>query len=239
MPVTTHPAPSGAPELAARTRALNRTHAMGPWRARSGWVVRSIEARRRGLVAGAVRRLAPRRVVDVGCEDGWIAEAYVDAVDGLVLLDLDPTTLQTTQLAKRPHVEIAVADATSPRSLTAALEPGAADVIVLSALLEHVPDPGATLAALRPFLATSGRFVVYLPADRPILAAKQLLRLTGTGRLVRGLSLEKAPGHLHVFTRERVRRLLGEHGAIERLTFDPVVLGYLAVLRAAPPKRAS
>lgn len=225
------PAPTEARELAAWNRALNRTHAMGPWRMQSGWVVRAIEARRRHLVADAVRRLAPRRVVDVGCEDGWIAEAYVDAVDDLLLLDLDPTTLETSALAQRPNVRIAVADATSASSLDAVLGRARADVILLSALLEHVPDPRGALAALRPFLAPSGHLVIYLPADRPILAAKQILRHTRTGRLVRGLSLESAPGHLHVFTRARVRRLLRDFGRIERLVFDPLVLGYLAVLR--------
>ena len=227
VPATTMPRPS----LASWNRSLNETHAMAAWRARSGRVVRGIEARRRRLVAEAVRRLAPRRVIDVGCEDGWLAEAYAEAVEDLVLVDLDPATLTGCPLAARPGVRTAVADATSEAELDAVLERGEADVVVLSALLEHLPQPRRALAALRPFLAPGGRFVVYVPADRPILAAKQILGRTGTGGLIRGLSLEPAPGHLHVFSRRALRALLGAVGSIERLTFDPLVLGYLAVVR--------
>ena len=229
MTVTTRTSPPR--DLASWNRDLNRTHAMAAWRARSGWVVRWIEARRRRLVAEAVGRLAPRVVVDVGCEDGWIAEAYVDGVDDLTLLDLDAGPLEASVLAGRAGVRIAEADATSQASLASVLERASVDVVVLSALLEHLPEPDEALGALRPFLVPGGHFVVYVPADRPILAAKQMLKLTGTGGLVRGLSLDEAPGHLQVFTRARLRRLLAPWGTVERLTFDPAVLGYLAVVR--------
>lgn len=249
VPVTTFPPPSEAAspgsrsapatgELASWNQSLNATHAMAAWRERSGRVVRAIEARRRRLVADAVRHLSPGRVIDVGCEDGWMAEAYVDAVDALTLVDLDPATLQASELRRLPNVDTAVADATSEASLAAVLARGGYDVIVLSALLEHVPHPRGALDALIPFLVPGGHLVIYVPADRPILAAKQILKTTGTGRLIRGLSLEGAPGHLHVFSRKRLRRLLQGAGTVERLTFDPLVLGYLAVVRVGSDRGA-
>jgi SAM-dependent methyltransferase len=235
-------APRVAPDLAELNRRWNATHAMADLRARGGRIVRAIEERRRRGVAQRVLRHRPEVVVDVGCEDGWIAEAYVgpptSSVRRLVLADLDVARLARAPVAADPRVEVVEADATRPAALIAAVGEGRADVVVLSALLEHLPEPGAALRALAPLLAPpgrggGGRFVVYLPADAPILAAKRILEVTRTGGVVRGLSLEPAPGHLHRFDRAAVRRLLAPHGILEEVAFDPAVLGYHAVLRRA------
>lgn len=223
-------------DLVAWNRALNQTHAMASMRSRGGRLVTAIEARRRRRVCAAVLHGAPRVVVDVGCEDGWIAQGYADQVERVVLADLDAEVLARGPLHDHPRVETVVADATAPAALAARLEGRGADVIVLSALLEHLPEPGAALRALFPLLAPGGRLVVYLPADGPILFAKRVLRTTRLGPLVRGLSLDPAPGHLHRFGRRDVARLLAglPRGAavLASLTFDPVCLGYLAVVRA-------
>lgn len=217
-------------DLAAWNRDLNRSHAMADLRARGGRVVRAVEARRRALVARAVRRARPRVVVDVGCEDGWIAEAYAPAVERVVLADVDGAVLARSALLGRPGTSTVVCDALDPRPLARHLGPRGADVVLLSALLEHLPDPGAALGALAPLLAPGGVFVVYVPADRPILLLKRVLKATRLGRLVRGLPLEPAPGHLQVFTRATLARLLRAHGRLRHLAFDPVALGYVAVL---------
>ena len=220
-------------DLRAWNRALNRTHAMADMRARAGRIVRAIEERRRRLVCDRVRRLRPRLVVDVGCEDGWIAEGYVDAVEQLVLADLDPDVLAAATLCRHPRVEAVVVDATQPRALEAHLAGRRPDLIVLCALLEHLPRPAAALDALRPLLAPGGRFLVYLPADGPILMAKAVLKHTRTGGLIKGLSLAPAPGHLHRFARRDVAGLLAPYGVIEEISFDPVCLGYVALVRSA------
>ncbi len=234
--VTAAPAPElAAPDLVTGSRAwneaLNRTHAMGAWREGAGTLVRAIEDRRKRLVCDAVLRHAPRLVVDVGCEDGWVADGYASQVERLLLVDIDQHVLEACPLADRHNVETVVSDVTAPEALDRALGRVRADVIVLSALLEHLPRPEDALHALTPMLAPGGRFVVYVPADRPILLLKRLLKATRIGALVKGLSLEPAPGHLHVFDRRAFARLLATHGEVESLRFDPVCLGYLAVLR--------
>ncbi len=218
-------------DLRAWNQTLNRTHAMAGMRARAGWVVRAIEERRRAWVARTVRRLHPSLVVDIGCEDGWMAEAYAADVGRLVLSDLDGEVLRDAVVAERANVETVVSDALAPHALRAHLGHARADLIVLSALLEHVPDPGRALRALSPLLADGGRFVLYVPADRPILFLKSVLKRMRLGGLVRGLSLEPAPGHLHVFDRSNFAGVLRPFGEIEQLAFDPLCLGYVAVLR--------
>jgi SAM-dependent methyltransferase len=221
----------GAPDLAAWNRALNRTHDMAGMRARAGRLVRTIERRRRALVAARVVRGTHARAVDLGCEDAWMTEAWAPRVSRLALVDVDPDVLARSSLARRRGVETHAADATDARALSRALGLRAWDVVVASALLEHVPDPDAALAAWTALLAPHGRLVLYVPADRPILAAKAVLRATRLGSLVRGLSLDPAPGHLHRFGRADLARLLARHGRVAEIAFDPAVLGYVAVVR--------
>lgn len=229
-----------APDAVAFQRAnaaLNDTHAMAEMRARAGRVVRTIEERRRRLVARAVRRALPSRaaapglVLDIGCEDGWIAEAYVDQVGHTVLCDLDARRLHASPLALRSDVTVLEDDALAPRTLRSFLGSRRADVILLSALLEHLPTPAHAIDQLDTLLAPGGALVVYLPADGPILALKQILKRTRLGGLIRGLPLEPAPGHLHVFDRRSTRVLLSRAGRLEHLHFDPVCLGYVGVVR--------
>jgi SAM-dependent methyltransferase len=223
-------APTAPRDLAAWNQALNQTHAMSLLRQRGGRVVRAVEGRRRGLVAAAVLRGPHRRVVDLGAEDGWIAEGYAARVPDLLLVDVDPDVLARAPLARRSGVRTAVADATDPASLRSAIGPVAPDVVVVSALLEHLPRPGPVVGSLLGLLAPRGRLVVYVPADGPILTAKAILRLARLGGLVRGLPLTPAPGHLHRFDRRRLARLLGAAGRVRALRFHAEVLGYLAVV---------
>jgi len=207
--------------------ALNRTHDMAGLRARGGLVVRSIEDRRRALVAARVARCGGGVAIDVGCEDGWIASAYADRMTQTVLVDVDPAMLERARARAIPRARTLVADAAA----VGAVPPASADVVVLSAILEHVADPRAVLGAWAAALRPGGRFVVYVPADRPILALKRALRVTHLARLVRGISLEPAPGHVRVFSRRALVRLLRPFGVLEELEFDPVCLGYAATVR--------
>jgi len=227
------PRPAASPVLRgpsvdpAANAALNATHDMAGLRARGGRIVRAIEARRRRLVAERVLRSRPGVVADVGCEDGWVAEAYAAGVGETVLVDLDPAMLVRARAKRLPRVRTLEGDAIDP----ALLPPRAADVVVLSAVLEHLPRPELALRAARSALRAGGRIVVYVPADGPILWAKRLLRATGLSRLVPGVSLEPAPGHLRTFDRASLVRLLAPFGTLEEVAFDPAVLGYAAVVR--------
>jgi SAM-dependent methyltransferase len=210
---------------------------MAGLRSRGGIVVRTIEERRKDLVAARVRRvltLVPSGpcsgvVADVGCEDGWIAQAYAAHAGETILVDVDPAVLGRATAI--PRCRTVVADAATRDAVPRA----SVDVVVLSAILEHVVDPGAVLAAWAPALREGGRFVVYVPADRPILALKRVLRVARLAFLVRGVSLDPAPGHVRTFSRRSLVRLLKPFGVLEEVEFDPAVLGYAATVRVTPP----
>jgi SAM-dependent methyltransferase len=228
------PASPARADLAAHNAALNRTHSMEGLRARGGAVVRRIEERRRALVASAVLARRPGTVVDVGCEDGWIAEAYAHGVGETVLVDLDPAMLARARERGLPRARTAVAEAGDLSPLGTLR----ADVVLLSAVLEHLDRPEEALAAAARVLRPGGAIVAYVPADRPILALKRVLRSTGLSAVVRGISLDPAPGHVRTFSRAGFAATLAAVGRVERIAFDPVTLGWLGVVRVDGPSGA-
>jgi SAM-dependent methyltransferase len=198
-------------QVAAWNRALNRRYAMENLRAHPNRVVRWIEARRRRRIAALVPA-GFDRAVDVGAEDGSLAGLWRDKGRLTLLLDLDPTMLSG---APRPG---AVADAEG-----LPLAEASVDIVVLSAVLEHVLDPRRAVAEAMRVLRPGGRLVVYVPWDKAAIALKRWARRIGIG--LGELSEGSAPGHLRAFDRRELATLLG---AGCRVRFDPFSLGYYA-----------
>ena len=116
--------------LAAWNRALNRHYGMENLRSHGNPVVRRIEARRWARIDALVGRRRFERAVDLGAEDGSLAEKWSRHGDTTLLIDVDPTMLER---AKLPG---AGADAAA-----LPLAENSCDLVVLSALLEHLVDP--------------------------------------------------------------------------------------------------
>jgi SAM-dependent methyltransferase len=125
------------------------------------------------------------RVLDYGCADG----AFLDF---LVAQGCDPTLLCGIDIS--PQM-IAMVTAKGLRGLTLDRQEEVSgeqfDLITMWDVIEHVPDPVATLSWLRPLLAADGRLLMQTP--RVGLLADALGE-----RIEHYLPLE----HLHLFTRE-------------------------------------
>ena len=107
------------------------------------------------------------RVIDIGCGCGTTTLVFADAVGptGHVLgVDISDPMLEVTRLASagRPHVDVALADAT-----THAFTP-TADLIASRFGVMFFPDPPAAFANLRSALAPGGRtaLVTWQPIER-------------------------------------------------------------------------
>ena len=166
--------------------------------------------------------LAGRRVLDVGCGGGLLAEALARAGARVTAIDLAPAMIEVARLHAAESA-LAVDYRLIAAEEVAAAEPAAFDVVTCMEMLEHVPDPAAmtsTLArALRPggalFVSTVNRNLKsFLLA---IVGAEYLLGLIPRGtheyeRLIRpaelarwaraaGLTLETLAGiELNPFT---------------------------------------
>ena len=184
--------------------------------------------------------LAGKRVADVGCGGGILAEAMAARGAQVVAIDLSERAIGVARLHQYEsgtNVDYRLAAAE-----TLALEmPGAFDVVTCLELLEHVPEPASTVAACSA-LARPGGTVVFSTINRnpksyaqAILAAEYVLKLLprGTHDWARFLR----PSEVAAFGRRARLDLIAMTGMtynpltqVYRLTDDTSV-NYLAAFR--------
>ncbi len=130
--------------------------------------------------------LGGRRVLDVGCGGGLLAEGMVRRGARVTGIDLAPAAIEVARLhaiESGLHVDYRLASAEE----LAGAEPGTFDLVTCLELLEHVPDPAALVAALARLVRPGGD-VVCATLSRSlrsfalaIVGAEYLLRLLPAG----------------------------------------------------------
>jgi 2-polyprenyl-6-hydroxyphenyl methylase/3-demethylubiquinone-9 3-methyltransferase len=140
---------------------------------------------RAAYVAGR-SALAGRRVLDVGCGGGLLAEALCRQAAQVTAIDMSPAMIEVARLHAAESglaIDYRVQDATQ---LVAEQAQGF-DVVCCMEMLEHVPQPGAVLAALAGLVKPGGDlFVSTLNRNAKsfllaIVGAEYLLRLLPPG----------------------------------------------------------
>jgi 2-polyprenyl-6-hydroxyphenyl methylase / 3-demethylubiquinone-9 3-methyltransferase len=91
-------------------------------------------------------RLAGKRVLDVGCGGGILAEAMAQRGAAVTGIDLSEKALRVAEL-HRAESGAAVQYEGVAVEAYAASHPGAFDVVTCMELLEHVPDPAGMVAS--------------------------------------------------------------------------------------------
>ena len=100
--------------------------------------------------------LAGARALDVGCGGGLLAEALAREGASVTGIDLGTAVLEVARMHLHESGLSVDYRETSAEALAAA-EPGSYDVVTCMEVLEHVPDPGAMLAACATLLKPGGR----------------------------------------------------------------------------------
>lgn len=166
------------------------------------------------------------RILDIGCSGGYLAERLAGAGCTVTGIELDPLAAER---ARQFCEEVFVGDA---ETMKMAFEPASFDAIVCGDLIEHLRDPGALLARVRPLLKPGGRLVLTTPNVANWTIRLQLLfgrfRYTDRGILDRT--------HLHLFTRATLVECLETAGyELEALDYTvPVpIVGTPAIERIA------
>lgn len=153
------------------------------------------------LAEEALRLGRPLRVVDLGCERGWLKHfTPAGAVAHWTGVDWNPNP--EAQQAGYDELVKANADAVIP------LPSATADVVVSLHLFEHLPRPAATLAEVSRLLAPGGVFLGGAPTMPGILARlreRYFRRRFSQGRIVPG-------GHISCLSPGRWRWLAKEMG---------------------------
>jgi SAM-dependent methyltransferase len=132
-----------------------------------------------------------REVLDVGCRDGTVAEAYL-AGNHVTGVDVDRQALAR---ASARGLETSWADVTEPLPF----EDGTFDAAVVGELLEHLQAPDRLIAELARVLRPAGRLVGSVP---------NAYRLKNRLRVLVGRTFDPDPTHLRQFSPESLRSLL-------------------------------
>lgn len=104
-------------------------------------------------------RLDGARVLDVGCGAGLLSEAMALAGAEVTAIDLAADLIRVARLHARESGADIDYRVQSAEALAEA-EPGGFDAVTCMEMLEHVPDPGAVLAACARLLKPGGRLFV-------------------------------------------------------------------------------
>ncbi len=130
--------------------------------------------------------LAGKRVVDVGCGGGVLAEAMANQGAQVVGIDLAAKLLKVAELHALESGANVDYRHTSAEDL-AAKEPGSFDVVTCMEMLEHVPDPASVVRACANLVKPAG-WVVFSTINRnpksfvfAILGAEYVLGLLPRG----------------------------------------------------------
>src|SRR5215218_1856672 len=145
-----------------------------------------------------------KRVLDVGCAAGNLAEVLTGRGCRVTGIELDP---EVARRAEERCERVIVGDV-ERLDLGAELDEGSFDVVLFGDVLEHLKDPLQTLKRLKPFLRAEG----YVVASIPNVAHGSVRLALLQGRFqYRSLGLLDDT-HLRFFTRESVGQLFEDAG---------------------------
>jgi 2-polyprenyl-3-methyl-5-hydroxy-6-metoxy-1,4-benzoquinol methylase len=145
-----------------------------------------------------------KRVLDVGCAVGNLAEVLAGRGCRVTGIEIDPEAARQAE----KHCERVIVGDVESLDLGAELDEADFDVIVFGDVLEHLKDPLQTLRRFKPFLQTEG----YVIASIPNIAHGSVRLALMQGRFrYRSLGLLDDT-HLRFFTRETVEQLFKDAG---------------------------
>jgi 2-polyprenyl-3-methyl-5-hydroxy-6-metoxy-1,4-benzoquinol methylase len=167
----------------------------------------------RRLMAGFERDLdelfakaAPRSILDVGCGEGVLTCQWADRLGGgrIVGIDLDDPKLKAEwDTRRRENLEYRVEEATS-----LSFGDGEFDVATAIEVLEHVPEPEATLSEMA---RVAERYLLVSVPREPIWRTLNMAR----GAYLRDLG--NTPGHLNHWSKVSFVSLLSRYGTVEEV----------------------
>jgi SAM-dependent methyltransferase len=167
-------------------------------------VVKRLMAGFHGALDQLWGQAAPRSILDVGCGEGVLTVEWADRLgDGRVVgIDLDDPRLQAEwEKRSRPNLEFRVEEATS-----LSFEDDAFDMACATEVLEHVPEPEATLSEMA--RVASRHLLVSVPRE-PLWRGLNMAR----GAYLRDFG--NTPGHVNHWSKRALVSLLSRYGAVE------------------------
>ena len=151
-------------------------------------------------------KAAPRSILDVGCGEGVLTCQWADRLEGgrIVGIDLDDPKLRAEWATrKRDNLEYRVEEATS-----LSFADDEFDMASAIEVLEHVPEPEATLSEMA---RVADRYLLVSVPREPIWRMLNMAR----GAYLRDLG--NTPGHLNHWSKVGFVSLLSRYGTVEEV----------------------
>jgi 2-polyprenyl-3-methyl-5-hydroxy-6-metoxy-1,4-benzoquinol methylase len=145
----------------------------------------------------------PRSVLDVGCGEGVLTREWAQRLGErpIVGIDLDdPKLAAEWEQHTRPNLSYRVEEATR-----LSFADDEFDVATAIEVLEHVPDPEATVAEMA---RVAGRWLIVSVPREPLWRGLNMARGAYWG------SLGNTPGHLNHWSKRSFIALLSRHGTV-------------------------
>jgi len=158
---------------------------------RSPWAIRRIQDRRLAIIRRMVASAPGLRILEVGSGGGHVLKMFPEAK--LTATDVSKLYLDT---AKK---NLSGYDVTFLKGQIEHLDLPAEsfDRIICTEVLEHTTNPEEILSTLRRLLTREGRAVITVPIDPIIDRAKQFIRLTPVGWVLRN-KIQWGGDHYHL-----------------------------------------
>jgi 2-polyprenyl-6-hydroxyphenyl methylase/3-demethylubiquinone-9 3-methyltransferase len=180
---------------------------------------------RLGWIEGVANGLAGKRILDVGCGGGILAESMAQRGASVTGIDLSAKAIGVARLHQYESGSTVNYRHAAAEALALDM-PDAFDVVACLELLEHVPEPASMVAACAA-LARPGGVVVFSTLNRnpksyvqAILGAEYLLRLLPRG--THDWSRFLRPSELAGFARRVHLQLIAMTG----MTYNPLTKTY-------------
>jgi SAM-dependent methyltransferase len=168
-------------------------------------VVRRLMAGFHGTLDELWARAAPESVLDVGCGEGVLTRAWAERLgDGRIVgIDLDDSKLRAEWARRsRPNLEFRAEEATS-----LSFGDDEFDMATAIEVLEHVPEPEATIAEMA---RVARRWLLVSVPREPLWRGLNMAR----GAYWR--SAGNTPGHVNHWSKRGFVELFGRHGEVEQ-----------------------
>ena len=166
--------------------------------------VRRLMAGFHGTLDELWTKAAPQSLLDVGCGEGVLTERWAESLgeSRVVGIDLDDSKLRAEwETRQRPNLEFRAEEATR-----LPFADGEFDLTTAIEVLEHVPDPEATVAEMA---RVAERWVLVSVPREPLWRGLNVAR----GAYWR--TLGNTPGHVNHWSKRSFTRMLSRHGSVE------------------------
>jgi SAM-dependent methyltransferase len=166
--------------------------------------VRRLMAGFHGTLDELWTKAAPQSLLDVGCGEGVLTERWAESLgeSRVVGIDLDDSKLRAEwETRQRPNLEFRAEEATR-----LPFADGEFDLTTAIEVLEHVPDPEATVAEMA---RVAERWVLVSVPREPLWRGLNVAR----GAYWRALG--NTPGHVNHWSKRSFTRMLSRHGSVE------------------------